>query len=123
MSAPRSNASTDNTSDREIVVVRLFDAPRDVVWECWSDPEQLKLWFGPSGFTNTFEEFDFRPGGHWRFVMHGPDGTNFKNHNQFVEIKRPELIVMDHLEEPKFRITATFVDDGSKTQLTFRQAI
>lgn len=121
MSATRSKDVSDNTADREIVVVRVFDAPCNVVWESWSDPEQLKLWFGPNGFTNTFEEFDFRPDGHWRFVMHGPDGTNFKNHNQFVEIRRPELIVMDHLEEPKFRVTITFMDIGGKTQMTFRQ--
>jgi uncharacterized protein YndB with AHSA1/START domain len=121
MSATRSKDVSDNTADRKIVVVRVFDAPRNVVWDAWSDPEQLKLWFGPNGFTNTFEEFDFRPGGHWRFVMHGPDGTNFKNHNQFIEIKKPELIVMDHLEEPKFRVTATFTDLGRKTQMTFRQ--
>lgn len=113
--------SPADTSDREIVIVRVFDAPRELVFEAWSDPEQLKLWFGPNGFSNTFDEFDFRPGGHWRFVMHGPDGTDFKNHNQFIEIRKPELIVMDHLEEPHFRITATFKDVGGKTEMTFHQ--
>jgi uncharacterized protein YndB with AHSA1/START domain len=75
---------------------------------------------GPDGFSNTFDEFDFRSGGNWRFVMHGPDGMDFKNHNRFVEIRKPDLIVMDRLEEPKFRITATFEDIGGKTKLTFR---
>lgn len=110
-----------DTSDREIVITRVFDAPRDVVWNSWSDPDQLKLWWGPDGFTNTFETFDFRPGGDWRFIMHGPDGTDYRNHNRFVEIRKPELIVIDHLEEPPFRVTISFATIDGKTQMTFRQ--
>jgi len=114
-------ADSPTVADREIVLVRVFDAPRDLVWAAWSEAEHLKHWWGPNGFSNTFHQFDFRAGGDWRFIMHGPDGTDFKNHNRFVEIRKPDLIVIDHIVEPKFRITATFEDIGGKTKLTFRQ--
>jgi uncharacterized protein YndB with AHSA1/START domain len=116
------NAINSQThQDREITLVRVFDAPREIVWAAWSDPEHLKHWWGPNGFTNTIDEFDFCSGGNWRFVMHGPNGVDFNSHNLFVEITKPDLIVMDHLEEPKFRITAIFEDLGEKTKMTFRQ--
>jgi len=107
--------------DRQILLVRVFDAPRHLVWAAWSDAEHLKHWWGPNGFSNTFDEFAFRTGGHWRFIMHGPNGMDFKNHNRFVEIREPELIVIDHLEEPKFRVTVLFEEIEGKTKLTFRQ--
>jgi uncharacterized protein YndB with AHSA1/START domain len=107
--------------DREIVSMRVFDAPRELVWRAFTDAEHLQHWWGPKGFTNTFDEFDFRPGGAWRFVMHSPDGTDFKNENVFVEIAFLERIVFDHLSAPKFRVTALFEDQGGKTRLTFRQ--
>jgi uncharacterized protein YndB with AHSA1/START domain len=82
----------------------------------------LMQWWGPNGFTNTFREFDFRPGGAWRFTMHGPDGTDYKNENVFVEIVALERIVIDHVSWPKHHVTATFEDAGhNKTRVTFRQ--
>src|SRR6201999_1558772 len=78
--------------------------------------------WGPNGFTNTFHQFDFRAGGDWRFVMHGPDGTDYPNECQFVEIKEPERIVFDHVAWPIFRATITFeVVAGGKTRVTFEQ--
>ena len=106
---------------REIVTTRVFDAPRALVWRSWSDPEQLKRWWGPRGFTNTFHVFEFRPGGAWRFVMHGPNGTDYPNECMFVEIAEPERIVLDHLSAPRFRLTAKFDEVGEQTKLTFRQ--
>ncbi|HEX4578251.1 MAG TPA: SRPBCC domain-containing protein, partial [Edaphobacter sp.] len=64
-----------STVDREIVFMRVFDAPRRMVWEAWTDPEQVGLWWGPRGFSTTVQEMDVRPGGLWKLVMHGPDGT------------------------------------------------
>ena len=61
-----------NTADREIVTTRVMDAPRELVFKAWTDPDHLVHWWGPTGFTNTFHEFDLKPGGVWRFVMHGP---------------------------------------------------
>src|SRR4051794_12623895 len=98
------NTEATATSDREIVATRVFDAPRELVFKAWTDPEHLAQWWGPTGFTNTFHEFDLRPGGVWRFVMHGPDGVDYKNENVFVEIVKPERIVFDHVSGPKFQV-------------------
>lgn len=76
---------------------------------------------GPKGFTDTIHEFDFRPGGAWRHTMHGPNGTDYKNEAVFVDIVRPERIVMDHTSRPRFRLTVTFDEIGNRTKITFRQ--
>lgn len=65
---------TITASDREIVSVRVVNASREIVFKAWTDPQHLRSWWGPNGFTNTFHEFDLKPEGHWRFTMHGPDG-------------------------------------------------
>lgn len=106
---------------REIVTTRVFDAPRELVFDAWLDPEKLARWWGPNGFTNTFEVFEPRPGGVWRFTMHGPDGTDYANDIVFVEVTRPERIVLDHISVPRFRISASFEALGGRTKLTFRQ--
>jgi uncharacterized protein YndB with AHSA1/START domain len=102
------------------VTTRIFDAPRDLVFEAWTTPEHLSQWWGPKGFTNTFQEFDMRPGGTWQFIMHGPDGVDYQNKSVFVEIVKPERIVFQHVSGPKFQVTATFEDLDGKTRLTFR---
>jgi len=71
--------STSPATEREITLSRLFDAPREVVFDAWTDPRQIAAWWGPDGFTNTIQEMDVRPGGVWRFVMHGPDGVDYPN--------------------------------------------
>lgn len=106
---------------REIVTTRVFDAPRALVFEAWTDPEQLKAWWGPRGFSNTFHVFEMKPGGLWRYIMHGPDGTDFNNESRFVEIVVPERIVLDHISSPQFRLTVLFEELGERTKLTFRQ--
>ena len=113
-----SNAAND---EREIMGARVFDAPRDLVWTMWTDPKHIAQWWGPRGFRNTIHEMDVRPGGHWRFIMHGPDGQDYQNHNVYVEVVRPERIVFDHVTGPLFRATATFEDLGNnKTRVTMR---
>jgi len=106
--------------DREIVTTRVFDAPRERVFRAWTDPDHLAKWWGPKGFTNTFQEFDMRQGGNWRFVMHGPDGVDYKNKSVFVEVVKPERIVFQHVSGPRFQVTATFAEETGKTRLTFR---
>ena len=83
------------TAEREIVLTRQLDAPRELVWKAWTEPEHLIRWWGPDGFTNTFHEVDFRTGGVWRFIMHGPDGTDYDNYVHFLEVVPPELMVFD----------------------------
>ena len=113
------------TSDREIVIRRVFDAPRELVFEAWTDPEQVVQWWGPRGFTTTIQEMDVRPGGVWRFVMHGPNGTNYDNKVVFVEVVKPERLVYDHgpgdeSDSPQFHVTVTFEEEGGRTRLTLR---
>jgi uncharacterized protein YndB with AHSA1/START domain len=119
------DAETVLTSDREITVTRVFDAPREMVFEAWTDPEQVVQWWGPFGFTTTIHEMDVRPGGVWRFVMHGPDGTDYNNHVVFEEVVRPERLVYRHgggeeNDVKEFHVTVTFDEDDDKTRLTLR---
>ena len=108
-------------ADREIVSTRVFDAPRERVFRAFSDPRVLARWWGPDGFTSTFQEFDFRPGGAWRFVMHGPDGADYRNESAFIEVVSPERIVLEHLRPMhRFLMTMTFAEEAGKTRLTWR---
>jgi len=112
---------TENTTDREIITTRLIDAPAALVWKAWTDPNHLKNWWGPNGFTNTFHTFELKPGGLWDFTMHGPDGTNYKNTSQFIEIDPIQQLIFDHLKPMhRFKVITTFEPVGSKTKLTFR---
>ena len=83
-------------ADREIVIAREFDAPRELVWEAWTNPKHVVHWWGPRGFTTTIEEMDVRPGGMWKQVMHGPDGANYPNKSVFKEVVKPERVVYSH---------------------------
>lgn len=117
--------STD-TSDREIVTIRVVAAPRDLVFGVFTDPVHIGEWWGPNGFTSTVEKMDVRPGGDWRFVMHGPDGTDYPNHVRYVDVHAPERLVLDQGVDldtgaPHFRNIITFetVADG-RTRVTMR---
>ena len=122
MTAHPTNA-TEGTAERatiDIVNVRLFDATPTQLFEAFSDPEQLAKWWGPAGFTNTIEEFDFRPGGTWRITMHAPNGGDFPNESQIVEFVKPTRIVFDHLRPMHwFRMTMTYQAVGEQTELTW----
>lgn len=107
--------------DCEIVTERVFNHSRSLVFSAWSDPEHLKNWWGPKGFTNTFEEFDFRPGGRWKFVMHGPDKGNYQNDCEFLRIESPKLIYWKRHSKPLFQVLVTFEEiTDVKTKLVFR---
>jgi uncharacterized protein YndB with AHSA1/START domain len=110
---------------RSIVTTRVFDAPRELVFAAWTDPKHLAQWWGPNGFTTTTHAFDMRPGGVWRFVMHGPDGRDYENRIVYDEIVKPERLVYSHggaedVEPVQFHVTVTFEDLGGKTRLTMR---
>jgi uncharacterized protein YndB with AHSA1/START domain len=109
-------------SERQIVTTRILNASRETVFTAWTNPELLKQWWGPKGFTNTFHEFDLRVGGHWKFTMHGPDGGNYPNESVFIEITEPERIVLNHVSRPHFQLTASFEEAGdNKAKLIFEQ--
>ena len=111
------NEIKNDTSDRELIITRLLNAPRELVWDVFTTPEHIKNWWGPNGFTNTIDKMDVKPGGEWEFVMHGPDGTDYKNKSIYKEIIRPERIVFEHVSGPKFIATITFTVEGNKTYL------
>lgn len=114
------NNPAEETAAREIVATRVLDAPRELVFEAWENPKHLARWWGPKGFTNTFEEFDLRQGGHWRFVMHSPDGVDYQNKSIFDEVIKPERIVFWHLDPiHKFQMMVTFAEESGKTRLTW----
>lgn len=124
----KSNVTDVQTPDREIVISRVFDAPRELVWDAMTDPKKVIRWWGPTGFTTTIEEMDLRPGGVWKHVMHGPDGTNYPNKSVFKEIVKPERIVYSHgggregARGVSFVATWTFEQvDESRTKLTIHQ--
>ncbi len=107
-------------SDREILVSRVFDAPRDLVWEAMANPKHLIHWWGPVGFTNTIEVMDLTPGGVWKHVMHGPDGKNYPNDSIFTQVVKPEVIAYEH-KVPKFVATWSFEAlSDRQTRLTVR---
>ena len=112
--------NVNGTADRTVVSVREFNATVHEVFDAWTNADKLAKWWGPKGFSNTFDEFNPTPGGNWRFTMHGPDGKNYPNESMYVEVG-PEKIVLDHVNWPIFRLTATFEPVGSKTKLTFKQ--
>jgi uncharacterized protein YndB with AHSA1/START domain len=86
----------EGTDGREIIISRDFDAPRELVWEAWTNPKHVVNWWGPRGFTTTIEVMDVRPGGVWRQTMRGPGGTEYPNQSVFVEVVKPERIVFKH---------------------------
>ncbi|NMF91195.1 SRPBCC family protein [Aromatoleum petrolei] len=113
--------TTGSTDDHAFVHSRLIDAPRERVFRAFSDPAHLARWWGPKGFSNTFHEFDFRSGGGWRFVMHGPDGKDYKNESVFVEVVAPERIVVEHVLSHHFLLTITLAAQGERTLVGWRQ--
>jgi uncharacterized protein YndB with AHSA1/START domain len=86
----------EGTADREIVISRTFEAPRELVWQAMTDPEHVVQWWGPIGFTSTIEEMDLRPGGAWKHLLVGPDGVRYPNSSTFREVKKPERISYGH---------------------------
>lgn len=121
----QANSPAALAGDREIVITRVFDAPRELVWTAWTDPKHVAQWWGPEGFTNTIHEMNVRPGGVWRFVMHGPDGVDHKNKIVFIEVVKPERIVYKHggdkdYEPVNFQVTVTFAEQDGKTGLSMR---
>lgn len=105
------------TADREIATTRVFDAPREIVFQMWTDPEHIVKWWGPRGFTNTIHEMDVRPGGAWRHIMHGPDGTDYPNEGVYLEVIAPERLVYRHTATPQFVATVIFDVHGKKTMI------
>ncbi len=109
-----------DSKNKTIISTRVIDALPNVVFKAFSNPENLKHWWGPKGFTNTIEQFEFKPGGTWKFTMHSPDGTNYDNRCEFLEIIPNERVVfIHHLPVHFFTMTLGFEAAGNKTKFSF----
>jgi hypothetical protein len=92
----------------EIVTLRVFNASRDLLYDAWTDPQRLKNWWGPAGFTNTFNTFDLRVGGIWDFVMHGPEKGHYHNLCEFIHVDKPALLAWQRHSKPIFKVVVVF---------------
>ncbi|HEX7861471.1 MAG TPA: SRPBCC family protein [Verrucomicrobiae bacterium] len=100
---------------------REIAATPEQIFAAFSDPERLARWWGPAGFTNTFKIFEFKPGGHWSFTMHGPEGHKFPNESVFAEIEAPTSLVIQHVSGPKYRLTINLSAAGERTLVSWSQ--
>lgn len=121
-------AMAEMKGEREIVVSRRFDAPRELVWQAWTDPQAIAEWWGPRGFDAPPCEIDLRPGGKFQIDLNGPDGKIYPCKGTFREIVEPERIVYDGPANepagcgagipPNAKVTVTFAEMGEQTELT-----
>lgn len=125
------NNPSPTSAPRELVITRVFDAPRSLVFKAWTDPKHVAQWWGPKGYTNPVCELDLRPGGAIYIEMTGPDGIMIPNKGIFHEIVEPERIVFttkafeDEQGNPHLEVlnTITFAEQDGKTQLTMRALV
>ncbi len=113
------------TAERELVIKRTFDAPLDLVWQVWADPEHAKQWWGPKDFTTPVVELDARPGGKWRSLMIAPDGKEYWQHGVYREVVPKKRVtftfIWDSEPEHEMLVSFSFAARGNKTEMTFRQ--
>lgn len=128
VSTARPSAAAD-PAERELVIARLVDAPRDMVYAAWTDPKQAMQWWGPEGLTVVALEMDVRPGGRWRKCMRGPDGKDYWRSGVYREVVAPERLVFTYVSEdpvdapgPETLVTVTFETRGAKTMMTLRHS-
>ena len=124
------NDRTTEPAERVLVITRIFDAPRTLVFRAWTEPEYLMRWWGPNGFTTTSCEMDLRPGGAWRVAMRSPQGREDRQRGIFREIVPPERLVFTYAFEDaagnrghETLVTVTFAEHEGKTKLTVNQAV
>jgi uncharacterized protein YndB with AHSA1/START domain len=101
---------------------RLLPFDPATVYAAFADPARLAAWWGPAGFTNEFEVFEFRPGGRWVFVMQGPDGTRYPNQNEFLELQPAARVVIRHVSAPRFVLTVELAARAGGTELHWSQS-
>lgn len=119
---PRAEVSSEpNHPGRTLRTERLLFATPEQIFAAFERPGCLAQWWGPHGFTNTFELFEFRQGGRWVFKMHGPNGTNYHNESVFQEITRNQRVVIEHIVTPWYRLIITLSADAASTRLTWEQ--
>lgn len=118
------SARANSSADREVLITRIINAPRDLVFDAWMDSKHADKWMGPTGYTTVTQSMDVRPGGMWRFTMRGPQGV-FPNRVTYIEVVKPSRLVYRHGadkdDDPDaFEVTVTFEDLGGRTHITMR---
>ena len=120
----RGGSAKSAAADREVAISRVIDAPRELVFEAFTEVRHLSRWWGPERFITTTQSFEFCVGGEWDFVMHGPDGTDYQEWISWTEIAPPERIALLHGEsrgDPNaFESVLTFAPDGAATRIEMR---
>ena len=122
------DSNTMTASEQELVITRVFDAPRKLVWQAWTDPEKLKHWSGPKGLYDAGERGRAASGGKWRACMVTPDGKELWLGGEYREIVEPSRLVFTHAWDnqgkpgPETLVTVTLTERGGKTEMTFRQS-
>lgn len=118
---------SEKNKSNEIKLTRVYDATIEAVWDAWTDPNQVAKWWGPRGFSITTHSKDLKPGGHWNYTMHGPDGTDYPNKTYYLEVDKYKRLVYDHGASddrpPLFRVTVLFKKVGHKTQMEMTMAL
>lgn len=105
-------------SNDKMSISREINAPVELVYEMWTNPEHIKHWWGPNGFTNTIYKMDVKEGAQWDFTMHGPDGQDYRSKFNYIKLVKNEKIIIKHAVPPAFQMDVTFIPQGEKTLLT-----
>jgi uncharacterized protein YndB with AHSA1/START domain len=105
----------NDNGEKELKFSRTLNGPINLVWEIWTNPEHIKMWWGPNGFTNTIHKMDVKPEGEWLLTMHGPDGTDYEIKGVFREIVKHKKIVYEQLTQFKYVATIEFESRKDKT--------
>jgi uncharacterized protein YndB with AHSA1/START domain len=113
--------SQANKPNAAVSTERVLSANPQKVFAAFKQPDRLAQWWGPKDFTNTFEQFEFKPGGRWVFVMHGPNGANYPNESVFLEIQLDTRIVIEHVVKPWYKLTVRLTARGDQTHLAWVQ--
>ena len=121
MTGPTPTGATEAPNDATFRTQRVVRHARAQVFDAFVRPDLLARWWGPSGFTNTFEVFEFRPGGRWKYVMHGPDGKHYPNESVFLELVAPSRVVIHHVSLPRYVLTIGLDEEGSGTRIAWNQ--
>jgi uncharacterized protein YndB with AHSA1/START domain len=129
MPAKRNDTVVEDACD-DLLITRVFKVPRELLFECWSDPKHLAHWSGPRGFTVPHHSMDFRVGGIYRACLRSPEGAEHWVRGTYIEITRPERLVFTHAWEdehgkagPETRVVITFTEQDDGTEMTFRQSL
>lgn len=119
-------AKKEKNKANELYITRVYDAPVEMVWNAFTDLKHLANWWGPRGFTITNQDKDLREGGHWKFIMHGPDGVDYPNEHKYYEVVKNKKLVYDHGGQnvpPLFRVEVEFTELNGKTQMEMTMAL